>query len=94
MKKYIVCKIQPFVFKQTIQICEGQNCINEYKSRLTDLKDNLFSLCKTNNIHDIILDGSRTFAYPIRDAFISPKYSNEHLIKVYLEGDNTSEIFN
>ena len=94
MKKYIVCKIQPFVYKQTIYTYDGEKCISENKSTLVDLKDNLFTLCKKSDIHDVILEGSQHFATKIRDAFISAKYVNEHPIKVYLEGDNTSEIFN
>ena len=55
MKKYIVCKIQPFVYKQTIYTYDGEKCISENKSPLVDLESNLFTLCKKGDIHDIIL---------------------------------------
>lgn len=94
MKKYILCDIHPFVLNQKIEVHDESNqCIYETFSMLPDLQKTIYVLCKEYGIHDVIFHGKSFYDNRIKDHFTSIKYKN-HPIKVYLEGEDTSEVFN
>ena len=94
MKKYILCDIHPFVLNQRIEVHDENNkCVFEASSMLPDLQKTIYVLCKEYDIHDVVFHGKSFYDNRIKDHFTSIKYA-KHPIKVYLEGEDTSEVFN
>ena len=56
---YIVCRIQPFIYKQRIDIYQNNKCIKTTSCTLSDFSDTILTLADQHDIYKVNLEGNR-----------------------------------
>lgn len=73
----IIVYVQPFTMQQKVYIYkDGESIEYTFNDSIANLKDTCYNLCKSNNIHNLVLKGHNFIISKIEKELTATKYNN------------------
>ena len=63
---HIVCRVQPFMYKQEVSVYQNGECVKNVRCTLSDFQDVVLALADQYDIHKVDLAGSSLFVSKVK----------------------------
>lgn len=68
--KRVVATVRPFIFKQIIQVYDGDMLLDQRMLPLKSVTDGIVGFCKLRDVHEVDLTGSPMFTSKIKQELL------------------------